>query len=145
MTPLKIGIAGLGTIGKVIARKLADGGVPGAELACVAVRDPIRAQGYLDGIGSRAHIYDIESLAREADLVIESAPASAFAEIAVPVLSSGTTFMAISAGQLLERPDLVALAKESGSQIIVPTGALIGLDAVTAAAEGQIHSVNMIT
>jgi aspartate dehydrogenase len=109
------------------------------------VRDPIRAQGYLDGIGSRAHIYDIESLAREADLVIESAPASAFAQIAVPVLSSGTTFMAISAGQLLERPDLVALAKESGSQIIVPTGALIGLDAVTAAAEGQIHSVNMIT
>ena len=145
MTPLKIGIAGLGTIGRVIARKLAAGDVPGAELACVTVRDPIRAQGYLDGIGSRAQIYDIESLAREADLVIESAPAAAFAEIAVPVLSSGTNFMAISAGQLLERPDLVALAKESGSQIIVPTGALIGLDAVTAAAEGQIHSVNMIT
>jgi len=145
MTALKIGIAGLGTIGKVIARKLASAEIHGAELACVCVRDPIRAQDFLDGIGSQAHICHAESLAREADLVIECAPAAAFAGIAVPVLSAGKTFMAISAGQLLERPDLVALAKESGSQIIVPTGALIGLDAVTAAAEGQIHSVNMIT
>jgi aspartate dehydrogenase len=53
--------------------------------------------------------------------------------------------VAISAGQLLERPDLVALAREHGGQIIVPTGALIGLDAVTAAAEGEIKSVSMIT
>jgi aspartate dehydrogenase len=33
----------------------------------------------------------------------------------------------------------------SGGQIIVPTGALIGLDAVTAAAEGNIRSVHMVT
>ncbi len=37
------------------------------------------------------------------------------------------------------------LAKTHGGQIIVPTGALLGLDAVTAAAEGTIHSVRMIT
>ena len=145
MTAIKVGIAGLGTIGKVIARKLAENAVPGVELECVSVRDPSRAQEFLDGIGSQAHIYAIESLAREADLIIECAPASAFAEIAIPVLSEGRSFMAISAGQLLERPDLIELAKECGSQIIVPTGALIGLDAVTAAAEGEIQSVSMIT
>jgi aspartate dehydrogenase len=145
MAALRVGIAGLGTIGKVIARKLANNEVPGVELDCVAVRDPTRAQEFLDGIGSQAHIYALESLAREADLVIECAPAAAFTEIAVPVLAAGTSFMAISAGQLLERPELIALAKESGAQIIVPTGALIGLDAVTAAAEGEIHSVAMIT
>src|SRR5262249_47559450 len=32
-----------------------------------------------------------------------------------------------------------------GGQIIVPTGALLGLDAVAAAAEGTIHSVRMVT
>src|SRR4029453_17199125 len=90
-------------------------------------------------------IYSIESLAREADLIIECAPASAFAEIAVPVLTAGKSFMAISAGQLLERSDLIELAKEYGGQIIVPTGALLGLDAVTAAAEGEINSVRMTT
>ncbi|MFL5322639.1 MAG: aspartate dehydrogenase, partial [Microvirga sp.] len=34
---------------------------------------------------------------------------------------------------------------EKGGQIVVPTGALIGLDAVTAAAEGTIHAVRMTT
>jgi aspartate dehydrogenase len=40
---------------------------------------------------------------------------------------------------------LVSVARASGGQIIVPTGALIGLDAVSAAAEGDIRSVHMIT
>src|SRR6185437_16993617 len=36
-------------------------------------------------------------------------------------------------------------ARETGARILVPTGALIGLDAVRAAAEGTIHSVTMVT
>jgi aspartate dehydrogenase len=38
------------------------------------------------------------------------------------------------------RPGLIELAKERRGQIIVPSGALLGLDAVTATAEGRIHS-----
>jgi aspartate dehydrogenase len=53
--------------------------------------------------------------------------------------------MVLSAGALLPRPHLIALAQQHGGQIIVPTGALLGLDAVAAAAEGDIHSVRMIT
>jgi aspartate dehydrogenase len=51
----------------------------------------------------------------------------------------------LSAGALLENEDLIELAKQNGGQIVVPTGALIGLDAVTAAAEGKILSVRMVT
>jgi aspartate dehydrogenase len=40
---------------------------------------------------------------------------------------------------------LVVLARQRGGQIMVPTGALIGLDAVTAAAEGEIRIVRMVT
>jgi aspartate dehydrogenase len=53
--------------------------------------------------------------------------------------------MPLSVGQLLENWDLVERAKATGARILVPTGALIGLDAVRAAAEGAIHSVTMIT
>src|SRR5580692_2808208 len=35
--------------------------------------------------------------------------------------------------------------RKNGGQIVVPTGALIGLDAVTAAAVGNIHLVRMVT
>ena len=40
---------------------------------------------------------------------------------------------------------LVARAKASGARIIVPTGALLGLDAVRAAAEGDVTSVTIET
>ena len=61
------------------------------------------------------------------------------------MLEAGKRVMVLSAGALLPRPHLVALAEAHGGQIIVPTGALLGLDAVAAAAEGNIHSVRMIT
>jgi aspartate dehydrogenase len=40
---------------------------------------------------------------------------------------------------------LVARAQATGARIIVPTGALLGLDAVRAAAEGPVESVTMVT
>ncbi len=61
------------------------------------------------------------------------------------MLEAGKRVMVLSAGALLTQPDLIALARKCGGQIIVPTGALLGLDAVTAAAEGRIHSVRMVT
>ena len=40
---------------------------------------------------------------------------------------------------------LIELARAKGGRILVPTGALLGLDAVLAAAEGRIASVTMTT
>ena len=51
----------------------------------------------------------------------------------------------LAIGVSLAFADLVALARRSGARILVPTGALLGLDAVRAAAEGTIRSVRMVT
>ena len=67
------------------------------------------------------------------------------AEVAEPALRAGRIFLPVSVGQLLEHPDLVGLARRTGACIIVPTGALLGLDAVRAAAESEIGSVVMVT
>jgi len=40
---------------------------------------------------------------------------------------------------------LVARARATGARVVVPTGALLGLDAVRAAAEGPVESVTMVT
>src|SRR5215467_3587686 len=61
------------------------------------------------------------------------------------MLEAGKQVMVLSCGALLPRPELVDLAKAKGGRIMVPTGALLGLDAVAAAAEGTIHSVRMTT
>ena len=59
--------------------------------------------------------------------------------------SARVTLMPEFTGALLDHSVLIDTARQHGGQIVVPTGALIGLDAVTAAAEGKINSVRMVT
>ncbi len=140
----RVAIAGLGSIGRVLARKLADG-MPGLTLSCAAVRDRAKAQAWLDAEGIACPLVEPEDFPAQADLAVECAPAAVLERICRPMLEAGKKVMVLSAGALLPQPELVELAKARGGQIIVPTGALLGLDAVTAAAEGRIHSVRMIT
>lgn len=141
----KIAIAGLGAIGKALARKLGENAIPGMELVAVSARDHDKARRTLAEAGADAPVLSLAELAEVADLVVECAPAAIFAEIARPTLMAGKKMMALSVGALLSHYELVELARQHGGQIIVPTGALLGLDAVSAAAEGVIHSVNMVT
>jgi len=141
---IRVAVAGLGTIGRVLARRLNEG-IPGLTLACAAAHDRAKAQAWLDAQGIECPLVELEALPRHADLAIECAPAAVIERICRPMLEAGKAVMVLSCGALLERPDLIGLAEEKGGQIIVPTGALLGLDAVTAAAEGQISSVRMTT
>jgi|SRR5688572_2963284 aspartate dehydrogenase len=140
----RVAIAGLGAIGRVLARHLWDG-LPGLTLACAAVGDRAKAQAWLDREGIRCPLVALDDFPKHADLAVECAPASTIENICRPMLEAGKKVMVLSCGALLTRPHLFDLAKAHGGQIIVPTGALLGLDAVTAAAEGSIHSVRMMT
>jgi aspartate dehydrogenase len=140
----RIAIAGLGEIGRTLARKLAQG-MPGLALAAIVARDHAKAQAWLDREGISCPLVALDALPDHADLVVECAPAAILDQICRPMLSAGKQVMVLSSSALLPRPELIDLARAHGGQIIVPTGALIGLDAVSAAAEGTINSVQMIT
>jgi aspartate dehydrogenase len=143
---VKIALAGLGAIGGAVARRVLAGGIPGIELVAVSVRDQDKARATLKAMnGAAVRTVGLAELAGMAELVIECAPAALMDEIAQPVLRAGKKLLVLSAGALLPRPELLELAKKHGGQIIVPSGALLGLDAVCAAAEGQIHTVQMTT
>lgn len=145
MPTTRIGIAGLGEIGRTLAGAIASGTLPGLELTAVAARDGAKAQAWLAGRGISCPVVPLAAFPDHADLVVECAPGAIIGEICRPMLEAGKRVMVLSCGALLPRPELLALAREKGGQIIVPTGALLGLDAVTAAAEGVIHSVRMTT
>ena len=144
MLPTRVAIAGLGAIGRALARKLADG-VPGLALVCAATGNRAKAQAWLDDEGIACPLIEPATFPARADLLVECAPASVFEQVCRPMLEAGKRVMVLSAGALLPRPELIELARVRGGQIIVPTGALLGLDAVTAAAEGRIASVRMVT
>jgi aspartate dehydrogenase len=144
VTEIRVGIAGLGAIGRVVARHISKG-IPGLTLTAVAARDHAKAHAWLEQEKIAAPLVELDALPQHCDLAVECAPAAALEAICRPMLVAGKRVMVLSAGALLPRPDLIELAAGKGGQIIVPTGALLGLDAVTAAAEGEIKSVRMTT
>ncbi len=144
MTDIRVAIAGLGAIGRTVALALARG-IPGLALSAIVARDQARAQAWLDDNGISCPLVPFEALPDHADLAVECAPAAVLGQVCLPMLKAGKRVMVLSASALLPREDLVELARSTGGQIIVPTGALIGFDAVTAAAEGVVHSVRMVT
>lgn len=144
LSSIRVAVAGLGSIGRTLARKLADG-LPGLILSGVAVRDSAKALAWLEREGISCPIVTLNDLPAYADLVVECAPAAVLDQVCRPMLAAGNRVMVLSASALLQRPDLVELARATGGQIIVPTGALIGFDAVSAAAEGTIHTVQIVT
>src|ERR1700709_2102376 len=141
---LRVAVAGLGAIGTGVVEAL-DHGIDGLVLAAVSVQNPEKHRSRLASLTKPPAVLTIEALVDVADIVIECAPSSLVRSIVAPFVSCGKTAVVLSAGALLEHEDLIELAKQNGGQIVVPTGALIGLDAVTAAAEGTIHSVRMVT
>jgi len=142
--PLRVGLAGLGAVGLEVAKRLI-AGVPGLTLVSVAVRDVEKARRALPRVGDSIAVCKAAELADSCDIVVECLPPALFRGIAVSAIDKGRIFMPLSVAQLLENADLIERAKQKGARIMVPTGALIGLDAVRAAAEGTIYSVKMVT
>jgi aspartate dehydrogenase len=141
---VKVGIAGLGTIGLVVARAL-DEGIEGLELVAVCARDQAGAAKKAASLNNPVPVVGPAELAGMSDIVVECVPKAAFREILTPALEAGRLVVTVSGAGLLANPDIVDVARRHGARIILATGALLGLDAVRAAAEGNIESVRMIT
>jgi aspartate dehydrogenase len=140
----RVAIAGFGAVGRVVAQHL-DRGIEGLALAAVSARETVLAAAAMAGFARPAPVLPLARLGEEADIVVECAPAALLRELAEPALAHGRLVLVLSCGALIDNFDLVELARRHGGRILVPSGALLGLDAVVAAAEGGISRVHMIT
>lgn len=139
---MKIAIAGMGAVSMPVARWL-DSGVDGLELVAISANNKVRAAERLKDFNTPPPIVDIADLVDMADIIVEGLPPALFFDLAVPVVEAGKILVAVTVTRLLERPELLDRAAETGARIIVPTGALAGFDAVNAASKGTINSLVM--
>jgi aspartate dehydrogenase len=140
-----VAIAGLGAIGLRVARAIDEGTIPGITLTAVSARNLEGARAKIADFKSPPATVPLSELAKHADIVVECVPAAAFREVAEPVIDAGKWLLPLSVAGLLNHMDLVERARKSGGRIVVPTGALIGLDTVRAMATGKIHEVRLET
>lgn len=139
-----VGVAGLGAVGRPVVAALA-GGVDGLTLAAVSAGGLDRAKARMAEIAPDVPVVPAGELAGRAEIVVDCAPKAAFPDVAGPAVEAGRVLVTVSGAALLDHPGTVARARETGARIVLATGALLGLDAVRAAAEGEIREVRMVT
>ncbi|WP_417206473.1 aspartate dehydrogenase [Antarctobacter sp.] len=142
---LKVAVGGFGAIGKAVASAL-DRGIDGLQLVAVSAQDITKARAHM--AEHFLNCYDVcplDALSLTADVVVECCPAHLLDRVARPALEAGKIVVVISVGGLLANPHLTDIAARTGGRILVPSGALLGLDAVQAAAQGRIDSVTIVT
>jgi aspartate dehydrogenase len=138
---LRIGLIGYGSIGIPVAEAVVEGQVPGGVLAGILRARP-EAGGTPAGVPVVASIHEL--LATGPDVVVEVGGHPALRAYGPAVLASGCDLMTISVGALADDGLLVALqgaAESTGARMLVPSGAIAGLDMLNAGQVGGLEEV----
>ena len=138
---IRIAVAGAGAIGSTVCKALLDG-IDGFELVAIADLNPENAKRLIGR--DDLNFVPIENIADDADWVVEALPAKEVLSLAKKVLPQNKTLVAISSSALLLYPEIIALGKKGG-RLLVPSGAIAGIDGITALAEQGITSLKIKT
>jgi aspartate dehydrogenase len=142
---MKVGIVGCGAIGSEVAR--AASAMEGVSQVFLHDIDP-DATAQLKGLPRTKVLRSAKSLVEQSDLVIEAANKGVVQTLVRDVLAVGKKAMILTVGALAEdalREDLLNLARKHGGKLYVPSGAVMGVDGVKAAAVGDLKSVTLVT
>ncbi len=124
----RIGIVGFGFIGASLYREIA-GGSDELEVAFVHNRSP----GKLDGVPSDLVLTDLSDFAtRRPDLIVECAHPDVTIRHGVEFLKTAD-YMPLSVTALADddlREQLISAARASGHHLLLPRGALVGMDSL---------------
>ena len=139
-----VGIVGCGAIGQSILRS-ADEGTLGVEIAGVTSRTEETAQNFLTTLRKPPPYLSLLDLIDNSDILVEAAGGGAVAELAGPTFDAGKDLMVISVGALLDHPEIMTRARETGCRLLIPSGAIAGLDGIKSACQGPMSHVRMTT
>ena len=139
-----IGIVGCGAIGRALIGAV-EAGKLSVCVAGVTSRTEKSAREFLAAFKNPPLYLSLRELITAADLIIEAAGGSVVPGLAREVFDAGKDLMVISVGALLDHPDIMEKARQTGCHLYVPSGAIAGLDGIKSAAVGQIAHVTHTT
>lgn len=143
---LKIGIVGCGAIGGGIARYILkelkkDCQLTGLYDIEYGRVERLRRELSAGPIGKSS----LQALLKSCDLMIEAVNANSTREIVRGALLQKRNVIAMSVGKLLDAQDLFDLARKRGCHLLIPSGAIAGIDAVKSASLARIREINLTT
>ena len=138
-----IGIVGCGAIGKGLLKAF-DAGAVAAD-ACVTSRTESSCRDFLQTLGTPVPLLALDELIARSDIVVEAAGGAVVPELARQVFDAGKDLMVISVGALLDHPEIIERARQTGCRLLLPSGAIAGLDGIKSACAGEVAHVTITT
>ena len=143
---LRIGIVGCGAIGGGIARYISkelkkDCQLTGLYDIEYGRVERLRRELSAGPIGKSS----LQALLKSCDLMIEAVNANSTREIVRGALLQKRNVIAMSVGKLLDAQDLFDLARKRGCHLLIPSGAIAGIDAIKSASLARIRKINLTT
>ena len=130
----KVGIAGMGAMGRTVARALAEE-IPGYTFHA--------ASDITASMEFEIPFVNFATLAKECDLIVECLPSHAVPELMREAGDNNRDIICISSSALIIYPEILTRYKSSKGRIIVPSGAACGLDGVRALAQSGIKTASI--
>jgi len=142
----KIGIVGCGTIGSFIAKTLDKELKALATIVALCDIDNARAEDLCGSLSSKPPVVSLSSLIDKSDIVVEAASGSFSFDLAKQALLNKKDVLVMSIGGLLGKSeDLFEIARKNKAKIILPSGAICGLDGIKSAGTGIVKKVTLTT
>jgi len=144
---LKVGIVGCGAIGSYLAKTLVDKFNRKAKLSAIFDIQREKSKSLEDKLGKKnLCTLNLEDLILKSDLVIEATQAASSYAIAKSSLSLGRHIMVMSVGGILKNFfELEKLARDNKVKLIIPSGAICGIDGLKALVLSKIKKVLLST
>ena len=146
---VRVAVAGAGAIATVLIDGIARGSGGLARVTAIGRLDMEAPR--VDAYALRqsaAAFADLERLPEYGSLVIEAAGPEVVRRYAAGWLANGADVMVLSAGALVDpifAGELRAVARAHGRRILVPSGAIAGIDGIRAGALGGLRSLRLRT
>lgn len=144
---VKIGIVGCGAIGARMAHAIATDLSKDCQISGLYDNTAGKAKKLKNKLKlpKRVTTESLNSVISNCDCMIEAVNADETHSFIKKALNAQKSVLAMSVGKLLNTPDLFRLAKQKKSYILLPSGAIAGVDAIKAASLAGIKKITLTT
>lgn len=143
-TKLKVGVVGCGAIGSRMALSIKKDLKSFCNLSSIYDIDKLKAENLQKKLSSKDIISpSLEKLIKCSDLVVEAVNSPNTKEIIKKIVSSKKNVLVMSVGKLLNAKNVFNIAKKNNCTILIPSGAIAGLDAIKAAKPAGIKKISI--
>ena len=143
---VRVGILGCGAIGSRIARSIKSECDGKAFVSALFDINPAKSENLQKTLSFKNTVKkSYQDLLNASDLIVEAVNAPDTRQLIRQALLAKKDVLIMSVGKFIDGDSILKLAQKQGVRVLIPSGAIAGIDAIKAAALGKIASITLTT